>query len=58
LADTAGNCNGGDFLMAYEFIYNHTITDETCMPYEGVDFSIWAEVNILKNIYFKRNNKK
>jgi cathepsin X len=43
LADEAGSCNGGNDVLAYQFIHENGITDETCMPYEGVDISAWGE---------------
>ena len=39
----AGSCNGGNPTLAYEFIANTGLTDETCMPYRGVDVANWGE---------------
>ena len=41
----AGSCLGGNSLAAYASVYNSTtgFTDETCQPYEGVDYSNWGE---------------
>ena len=39
-----GSCNGGSDVEAYKFIHQYGITDETCMPYKGVDSSIWGEI--------------
>jgi len=35
----AGDCSGGNFEMLYEYISKHGVTDETCMPYMGLDRS-------------------
>ena len=41
----AGTCLGGNSLAAFESVYNSTtgLTDLTCQPYEGVDYSNWGE---------------
>ncbi|XP_062516275.1 cathepsin Z-like [Corticium candelabrum] len=39
-----GSCSGGDHVAAYKFIYENGITDETCVPYESVDQTNWAEI--------------
>jgi cathepsin X len=41
----AGDCNGGNSLAAYISVYESDtgITDETCTPYEGVDYTNWGE---------------
>lgn len=39
-----GSCAGGNDALAYQFIHDYGITDETCMPYKGVDFSTWGEL--------------
>jgi cathepsin X len=41
----AGTCNGGNSLAAYDSIYTSGtgLTDATCSPYEGVDYSNWGE---------------
>ena len=41
---STGSCNGGNPTLAYEFMANTGITDETCSPYQGVDNTNWAEV--------------
>lgn len=28
-------CDGGDAIIAYEWIFNNNITDETCSPYQA-----------------------
>lgn len=38
-----GSCGGGSDLLAYSYIQHHGITDETCMPYAGVDNNAWGE---------------
>eukprot|EP01104_Vermistella_antarctica_P015888 TRINITY_DN5310_c0_g1_i1.p1 TRINITY_DN5310_c0_g1~~TRINITY_DN5310_c0_g1_i1.p1 ORF type:complete len:246 (+),score=20.36 TRINITY_DN5310_c0_g1_i1:30-767(+) len=38
-----GGCTGGDDLLAYEFIAEYGITDETCYPYAGVDYAYASE---------------
>lgn len=38
-----GSCNGGSDLSAYHYIYDHGITDETCLPYDGTDNNAWGE---------------
>jgi len=35
---TGGTCEGGDHLKANQFIYQYGITDDTCMPYAGVNW--------------------
>jgi len=42
-APRAGSCNGGSHSLAYEFIATTGLTDETCMPYHGIDNSNWGE---------------
>jgi len=42
-ASKMGSCWGGSDLLAYEYIHTNGITDESCMPYEGVDASNWGE---------------
>ena len=32
LAGEAGSCDGGNDVLAYEFVHENGITDETCMP--------------------------
>lgn len=39
----AGSCLGGSYELAYEFMHTYGITDESCSPYEGVDFTNWGE---------------
>ena len=39
-----GSCDGGSDVLAYQFIHENGITDETCMPYKGVDYSTWGEL--------------
>jgi len=39
----AGSCNGGNPALAYEFMAETGLTEETCMPYMGVDNSNWGE---------------
>jgi cathepsin X len=41
----AGDCNGGNSLAAYISVAESDtgITDDTCTPYEGVDYSNWGE---------------
>lgn len=43
----AGSCMGGNSLAAYESVVNlgTGFTDDTCLPYEGVDYSNWGESN-------------
>ena len=41
-----GSCRGGSDVLAYQFIHQYGITDETCMPYQGVDNSKWGEVPV------------
>ena len=41
---STGSCNGGNPTLAYEFMANTGITDETCSPYQGVDNTNWAEI--------------
>lgn len=41
-----GSCRGGSDVLAYQFIHEYGITDETCMPYLGVDTSHWGEVAV------------
>ena len=41
---STGSCNGGNPKLAYEFMANTGITDETCSPYQGVDNTNWAEI--------------
>jgi len=40
---SAGSCNGGNPTLAYEFAAEIGLTDETCMPYQGVDNANWGE---------------
>ena len=35
---TGGTCEGGDHLKANDFIYQYGISDDTCMPYAGVNW--------------------
>jgi cathepsin X len=39
-----GSCSGGDHVGAYKFIHDNGITDETCVAYESVDQTSWAEI--------------
>jgi len=39
----AGSCNGGSHTLAYEFASEVGLTDETCLPYRGMDYSNWGE---------------
>lgn len=38
-----GTCDGGSHSLANQFIADTGLTDETCLPYEGVDYTNWAE---------------
>ena len=40
----AGGCEGGSDILAYKFIQENGITDVTCSPYMGVEFTNWAEI--------------
>jgi cathepsin X len=45
-AGTAGSCNGGSALAAYEFMAeNGGLPDATCSPYIGHDNSNWSEID-------------
>lgn len=35
---TGGTCEGGDHLKANDFMYKYGISDDTCMPYAGVNW--------------------
>ena len=44
-ATYAGSCNGGNPTLAYDSISKlGGISDRTCLPYTGQDFSNWAEI--------------
>lgn len=43
-AHGTGSCGGGSFELSHAFIHEYGITDETCMPYQGVDHSFNAEL--------------
>jgi len=38
-----GTCESGNPNVAYEFIYQHGITDESCAPYEGTMMATYGE---------------
>lgn len=40
-------CDGGGFINAYEYIYNHGITDETCQIYQGRGYTNGLTCNYL-----------
>jgi len=44
-SETGGSCDGGDPALAYQFIKKNGITDDTCLAYEGIDFSSWGELD-------------
>jgi len=35
---SGGSCNGGDHVKAYDFIHQFGISDESCMPYTGLNW--------------------
>ncbi len=37
--DGDNGCHGGDSSIAYEWIHNNNITDETCAPYQALGFN-------------------
>jgi cathepsin X len=44
-APKAGSCNGGSHTLANEFAANNPLSDETCLPYRGMDHSNWGETD-------------
>lgn len=50
-----GSCAGGNDAQAYQFIHDYGITDETCMPYKGVDFSTWGELPLQDTMCWQCN---
>lgn len=40
----AGNCNGGSWEMLYDLISRKGVTDDTCMPYMGLDRSVTPQL--------------
>ncbi len=35
---SGGSCNGGDHVKAYDFIHQYGISDDSCMPYSGLNW--------------------
>ncbi len=47
---SGGSCNGGDAYKAYEFIYNYKISDDTCAPFQGLNWVHGFEVAAMTEV--------
>ena len=47
---SGGSCNGGDQAKAYEFIHTYGISDDTCTPYEGLNWLRGFEVAAMTEV--------
>ena len=46
---SGGSCNGGSAHKAYDFIYNYGIADDSCAPFNGMNWQWGFEVAAMKS---------
>jgi cathepsin X len=47
---TGGSCEGGDALKGYEFVHRYGITDDSCMPFRGLEYIYGFEVHDMTSV--------
>lgn len=54
---SGGSCNGGDPFKAYDFMNKYGITDDTCAPFQGLNWVHGFEVAAMKDVEDVQNHQ-